>query len=60
MTKLITIRMAISDDNKVVTVERAKGFPQDKVESHLAIIGLLENLKRHHLDKLNILFDKTA
>jgi hypothetical protein len=59
MTKILQIRIAISDDNKLVTVEDVKGFSQDKVESHLAIIGLLENLKQHHLDKLNKLYEKT-
>jgi len=46
-------------DNKIATVENAMGFPQDQIESHITIIGLLENLKQKHLDKLNTLFEKT-
>jgi len=57
--KAIQWKVAISDDDKIASLETATGLPQNKVESHLLIIGILENLKQKHLDKLNTLFEKT-
>jgi hypothetical protein len=56
--KSIQFKIILNDDNKIASLENATNLPQDKVESHLLIIGLLENLKQHHLRKLNILFEK--
>ena len=53
-------KIVISDDNRIATLEEAMGFPQNKVESHLAIIGLLENIKEQHQNKLKCLFNKTT
>jgi hypothetical protein len=102
--RTIQWKVAITDNEKIATMENAIGLPQDKVESHLliisllsemikngltwksngnlmearysfedidckiittkksfsVIIGLLENLKQKHLDKLNTLFEKTV
>lgn len=58
--KSIQWKIAITDDNRIVTLENAIGLPQDKTESHLLIIGLLENLKQNHLDKLKTLYEKTV
>lgn len=58
--RTITLKIVLSDDNKIASLENAIGFPTDKIESHLLIIGLLENLKQKHLDKLNTLFEKTV
>jgi hypothetical protein len=58
--RTIQWKVMISDENKIASIENAIGFPQDQVESHLTIIGLLENLKQKHLDKLNTLFEKTV
>lgn len=47
-------------EGKIATLENAQGFPQEDIESHLTIIGLLENLKQKHLDKLKTLYEKTV
>ena len=59
MVRKIEWKVAITDDNQIASMENAIGFPQDKIESHLTIIGLLENLKQRHLHKLNNLYEKT-
>lgn len=59
MDRKIEWQVAIVE-NKIVSLETAKGFPQDDIESHLTIIGILENLKQKHLDKLNNLYQKTV
>jgi hypothetical protein len=41
-------------------MEQASGFPQDEIESHLTIIGMLENLKDKHQQKLKTLYNKTV
>jgi len=56
--KTIEWKIVISD-NKIASIENAIGFPKENIESHLEIIGLLENLKQKHLDKLKTLFEKT-
>jgi len=58
--KTITWKIVLDDKNRIATLENAINFPQDDVESHLLIIGLLENLKQRHLEKLNTLFEKTV
>jgi len=58
--KTIIWKVAIMDDNRIASLENAIGLPQDKVESHLIIIGILENLKKSHQDRLNKLYEKTV
>lgn len=58
--KTITWKLVLDDSNRIVSLENAINFPQDSVESHLLIIGLLENLKQKHLEKLNTQFEKTV
>jgi len=58
--KTITWKVVLGDNNQIASLENAINFPQDSVESHLLIIGLLENLKQKHLDKLNTKFEKTV
>jgi len=58
--RTIQWKIVLTDDNRIASLEDAKGLPQDTVESHLLIIGLLENLKNKHLEKLNTLFQKTV
>ena len=58
--KTITWKVVLDDNNQIASLENAINFPQDSVESHLLIIGLLENLKQKHLDKLNTKFEKTV
>jgi len=58
--RTIQWKVILSEDNKIASLENAIGIPQDKVESHLLIIGILENLKQKHMDKLNTLFEKTV
>jgi hypothetical protein len=56
--KSIQWRVAMTDDNKIASLEDAIGFDLTKVESHLVIIGLLENLKAKHQDELKSLYKK--
>ena len=57
--RTIQWKVAITDENQLASIENAIGLPQDKVESHLIIIGILENLKQQHQKKLNTLFEQT-
>jgi hypothetical protein len=57
--KTITWKVVLDDNNRIASLENAINFPQDSVESHLLIIGLLENMKQKHLEKLNTQFEKT-
>jgi hypothetical protein len=56
--KNIQWRVALTDDNKIASLEDAIGFDLTKVESHLIIIGLLENLKSKHQEELKSLYKK--
>jgi len=58
--KNITWKVVLDDNNRIVSLENAINFPQESVESHLLIIGILENLKQKHLEKLNTQFEKTV
>lgn len=58
--RTITLKIVLTDDNKVVMLEDVSGLPLDKAESQLLIIGMLENLKQHHLAKLDKKFEATA
>jgi len=55
--KVIEWKVVIQD-NKIASIEKATGFPKDNIESHLEIVGLLENLKQKHLDKMKTLLEK--
>ena len=57
--KTVEWKVIINDKNQIASMENVVGFPQDQIESHLTIIGLLENLKQKHLDKMKTLFEKT-
>ena len=50
----------ILKDGKIAIVEKATGFSNSSAEDNLAIIGILEDIKKHHLDKINNLFNKTV
>lgn len=56
--RTITLKIVINN-NKIATLENVIGLPSEDIESHLLIIGLLENLKQKHLEKLNTLYEKT-
>ena len=58
--KVIQWKVVLTDDNKIASLETVTGLPQDSVESHLLIMGILENLKQKHMDKINTLFEKTV
>lgn len=58
--RTLTIKFVLTDDNRIATVENVIGLPSDTIESHLLIIGLLENLKQKHLNKLNTQFEQTV
>jgi hypothetical protein len=57
--KMVQWKVVVTDGN-IATMENAKGFPQDSIESHLVIIGLLENIKQKHLEKMKTLFEKSV
>jgi len=46
-------------DNGIAIVEHAEGFPDESVSSHLEIIGIIEDIKRNHLNRLNPFYNKT-
>lgn len=48
----------VLDNNKLAIMEEGKGFSQLSLESHLTIIGLLENLKSIHQEKIKTLLNK--
>ena len=58
--KKISWNIVLDNKNHIASLENAINFPLDSVESHLIIIGILENLKQKHLDKLNTQFEKTV
>jgi len=47
------------EGTKVVTLEELTGISSDKIEDHFMIIGLLEELKQNHLDKIKTILEKT-
>ena len=56
--KTITWKCCINE-GKIASLETGQGWAPDDVESELTIIGLLENLKQKHLNKLTSLYSKT-
>jgi len=52
--KKIILEIAIID-NKIAIMENGINLPQDSIESHLTIIGLLDSIKQTHLDKIKLL-----
>jgi hypothetical protein len=58
--KQIEWKIAVRDNNTIAILEKAVGLPQDQVESHLTIIGILEHIKQKHEAKLKCLFEKTV
>lgn len=47
-------------EGKIATLEEANGFDKESIEDNLEIIGILENLKALHLEKLKVLFKKSS
>lgn len=58
--KTIQWKIVITDDNRILSMENAQGFSQNSMESNLTIVGLLENLKKKHLEKLDTLYQQTV
>ena len=56
--KKITWVVCLMDNGQIASMETATNIPQDAIESHLLIIGILENLKAKHQEKLKTLFSK--
>lgn len=52
MRKIQWIVLLDENNDQIASVENSTGFPSDKMESHLVILGLLENLKQKHLDAM--------
>jgi hypothetical protein len=57
--KTIEWKVVLTDKNQIASAEKAQELPQDEIESHLIIIGLLDHLKQKHMDKLKTLYTKT-
>jgi len=57
--RTIKWQVVIGDNNQIAIMENTVGFQNEQIESHLTIIGLLENLKQKHLEKINTLYHKT-
>lgn len=57
--KSITLKIILTDDNKIASAETCTNLPVDKTETHLLIVGLLENMKQRHLEKLNTTLETT-
>jgi hypothetical protein len=47
----------VVENGQIGTMERVLGLPQDSASTHLFIIGILENMKQQHLNKLNTLLE---
>ena len=58
--KKITWVVCLMDNGQIASMETATNIPQDAIESHLLIIGILENLKAKHQEKLKTLYSKTV
>jgi len=46
-------------EGKIAILEEGIGFPLADVESHLTLIGILEDIKQKHLDKLKTIYQET-
>jgi hypothetical protein len=57
--RTINIKVVLTNDNQIASIENSIGLPNDQIETHLILIGVYENLKQKHLDKLNTKFEKT-
>ena len=51
--KTITWKIMI-DGNKIATMEAVQGLDKDTPETHMLLIGALENLKQLHLNKMSV------
>lgn len=59
--KTIKWNIGLSDiDNKLISVEELTELSNDNLEHQLLIIGILENIKQRHLDKIKSLYEKTV
>jgi len=56
--KTIQWKVVLTDDNRIASMKEVHGFPKDSVESHLLIVGILENLKSKQLEKLDTSYRK--
>ncbi len=45
------------EDGKIASIINKEGYP-DNVSSLLELVGVFENLKQQHLNKLNLLLKK--
>ena len=55
--KQLKLQIAILDNGTMASLEEVAGFKADSIESQLLIIGMLDNLKQKHLDKLKTLYE---
>jgi len=56
MMKQLKIMIKI-EDGKIASIINKEGYP-DNVSSLLELVGVFENLKQQHLNKLNLLLKK--
>jgi len=60
MKKIVWEIMIDNDRNKIASLETVSGYSKDSIEDNYTIIGILDNLKQLHLEKLKILMRKAA
>ena len=51
--KTIQWKVAVDDNNCLYSMEYAKGFNLNSIESNRIIVNVLETLKQHHNNKIN-------
>lgn len=57
--KKVTWEVAINDDDGIASMEQISGFGNLNIETHLMLIGILDNLKIDHQNKLDAIFNRT-
>lgn len=61
MVRTVEWKVGLNGGDKIIWTENlSKGFNPEEIESHLILIGMLENLKKYHLDRLQKLFSRTV
>lgn len=58
--KKIEWKVALDEKGGIAVIEAVEGMSLDKLESHLIIIGILEDIKQKHLNKIETKVDKTV
>lgn len=57
--KTVTWKVVLTDDNRIASMTEPTGLPSEKIESHIFMVGLLENMKHMELHKITPQYQKT-